>query len=203
LAASGAVDPITLADELERRGQLEEVGGRARIAELGALVPAAGNVRHYAFLVSDAARRREMDSVGAALRRAAHNGGSLSAEVRDRVTAVMRGATSGIRVRGVVPERVRPMGWLWLQRIPLGVPSLLVGEEGVGKGTFTSWLVASTTLGELDGDRFGKPAKVLIIGDEDAFEPVWVPRLFAAGAKLEMLRTLDDGEALDDLAAVG
>src|SRR5581483_2454851 len=37
------VDAITLADELERRGELEEIGGRARINELAALVPASSN----------------------------------------------------------------------------------------------------------------------------------------------------------------
>ena len=35
------VDAITLADELERRGELEEIGGRTRINELAALVPAS------------------------------------------------------------------------------------------------------------------------------------------------------------------
>src|SRR3989442_13520554 len=34
------VDAITLVDELEERNELEEVGGRVRINELAALVPA-------------------------------------------------------------------------------------------------------------------------------------------------------------------
>ena len=37
------VDAITLVDELEERGELEDVGGRVRIHELAALVPAAAN----------------------------------------------------------------------------------------------------------------------------------------------------------------
>ena len=40
------VDAITLVDELERRGELEEVGGRTRINELAALVPATSNAGH-------------------------------------------------------------------------------------------------------------------------------------------------------------
>src|SRR3712207_7836638 len=36
------VDAITLVDELEERGELEEAGGRGRITELAALAPAAG-----------------------------------------------------------------------------------------------------------------------------------------------------------------
>ena len=42
------VDAITLVDELERRGELADVGGKVRIHELAALVPAASNAGHYA-----------------------------------------------------------------------------------------------------------------------------------------------------------
>ena len=40
-----------------------------------------------------------------------------------------------------------------------------------------------------------------MVGDQDGFDPVWVPRLHAAGADLDLVRTLDDGEFLDDFAA--
>lgn len=108
--------------------------------------------------------------------------------------------SSGLRTRGVIMDRVRPIRWLWHRRIPCGLPSLLVGEEGVGKGTVMSWVISRATRGELDGDDGGKPVNVLIIGDEDGFESVWVPRIYAAGGDLSRLRTLDDGEYLDDLA---
>jgi AAA domain len=108
---------------------------------------------------------------------------------------------SGLRTRGVIYERVRPVRWLWTRRIPCGLPSLLVGEEGVGKGTAVAWLVAKATCGQLEGDLKDEPARVLIVGDEDAFEPIWVPRLYAANADLTKVRTLDDEEYLDDLAA--
>ena len=39
------MDAITLVDELEERGELEDVGGRLRVHELAALVPAAGERR--------------------------------------------------------------------------------------------------------------------------------------------------------------
>src|SRR5438067_5587854 len=45
------VDAITLVDELEERGDLEDVGGRVRIHEIAALVPAAANAGHYARIV--------------------------------------------------------------------------------------------------------------------------------------------------------
>ncbi|HKH28381.1 MAG TPA: hypothetical protein VKA61_08590, partial [Sphingomicrobium sp.] len=68
---------------------------------------------------------------------------------------------AGLRTRGVMLERVRPICWLWSRRIPVGSPSLIVGEEGVGKGTFCSWLIARATCGELDGDLAGQPVRVL------------------------------------------
>ena len=37
------VDAITLVDELDQRGELEDAGGKVRIHELAALVPAAAN----------------------------------------------------------------------------------------------------------------------------------------------------------------
>jgi AAA domain len=116
-----------------------------------------------------------------------------------RILDASPGEANGLRTRGVIIERVRPVRWLWARRIPLGLPSLIVGEEGIGKGVCAAWMVARATCGELDGDLEGEPMRVLIIGDEDAFEPIWVPRLYAAGADLEQLQTLDDGEYLDEL----
>src|ERR671939_2067374 len=58
------VDAITLVDELEERGQLEEVGGRVRIHELAALVPATANAAHYARIVHELATLRGLIRVG-------------------------------------------------------------------------------------------------------------------------------------------
>jgi replicative DNA helicase len=58
------VDAITLANELEERGQLEEIGGQARVAELAALVPSTSNVEHYARIVKESAMLRGLVRVG-------------------------------------------------------------------------------------------------------------------------------------------
>ena len=52
------VDAITLVDELEEKGDLEDAGGRVRIHELAALVPAAANAAHYARIVREMATLR-------------------------------------------------------------------------------------------------------------------------------------------------
>ena len=58
------VDAITLVDELEERSELEDVGGRARIHELAALVPATGNSAHYARIVREMAILRGLIRAG-------------------------------------------------------------------------------------------------------------------------------------------
>src|SRR5438128_8352599 len=52
------VDAITLVDELEERSELEDVGGRVRLHELAALVPATANAAHYARIVREMATLR-------------------------------------------------------------------------------------------------------------------------------------------------
>ena len=76
------VDAITLADELDERGELEAVGGTARIAELAALVPAASNVEHYARIVKEVATLRGLVRVGQEITRL---GQERSGETQDLV----------------------------------------------------------------------------------------------------------------------
>src|SRR6266480_2988264 len=52
------VDVLTVCDELERRGQLEEVGGSEYVHSLPNLVPAAANARQYARIVREHAMLR-------------------------------------------------------------------------------------------------------------------------------------------------
>ena len=58
------VDAITLVDQLEERGELEDVGGRPRIHELAALVPATANAAHYARIVHEMGTLRGLIRVG-------------------------------------------------------------------------------------------------------------------------------------------
>jgi replicative DNA helicase len=58
------VDAITIADELDERGELEAVGGQSRIAELAALVPSTSNVEHYARIVKEMSTLRGLVRAG-------------------------------------------------------------------------------------------------------------------------------------------
>ncbi len=58
------VDAITLVDQLEERSELENIGGRVRIHELAALVPATANAAHYARIVREMAVLRGLIRAG-------------------------------------------------------------------------------------------------------------------------------------------
>ena len=201
--SDGSVDALTLVEHLKQAGDLDDIEvdgirGRAAIDLLAASAPDAANWRQHARIVRATAVDRERIGAAHALADSPRDANAIA----DVLTAITRpDGADGLRTRAIDWQRVRPIRWLWHRRIPTGLPSLLVGEEGIGKGTFAAWLIARATRGQLDGDLQGEPVRVLVIGDEDGFEPIWVPRLYAAGADLEMLRTLDDGEYLEDLRA--
>ena len=54
------VDALTVAEELDRAGELEEAGGAGYIHALPSSVPAAANARHYARIVKDHALLRSL-----------------------------------------------------------------------------------------------------------------------------------------------
>jgi replicative DNA helicase len=63
------VDAITVADKLDERGELAEIGGKERIHELAALVPATSNAGHYAKIVREMATLRGLTAVGEQIQR--------------------------------------------------------------------------------------------------------------------------------------
>jgi len=83
------VDAITLADELEERGELDDVGGRVRVNELAALVPAASNAPHYARIVREMATLRGLIRVGTEIARLGMDRDGEAVELVDRAEQVL------------------------------------------------------------------------------------------------------------------
>ncbi len=83
------VDAITIANELDERGQLEEVGGQSRIAELAALVPSTSNVEHYARIVKEMATLRGLVRAGQEITRLGQDRPGEVADLVDRAEQVV------------------------------------------------------------------------------------------------------------------
>src|SRR4051794_14470503 len=78
------VDAITVADKLDERGELEEVGGKQRIHEIATLVPATSNARHYARIVREMATLRGLTVVGEGIQRLGWDRPGEAPELVDR-----------------------------------------------------------------------------------------------------------------------
>ncbi|MDG6106112.1 DUF3987 domain-containing protein [Dactylosporangium aurantiacum] len=82
-AAGQPVDPITIAAYLTETGDLGKVGGAGYLHTLMQATPSAANAGHYAGIVADHARRRQVVELGAQLAQLATSG----ADVADVVAA--------------------------------------------------------------------------------------------------------------------
>src|ERR1700704_6220503 len=78
------VDAITLTDILEERSELEDVGGRVRLHELAALVPATANASHYARIVRETATLRGLIRAGGGISRLRGESPGEAGDVVDR-----------------------------------------------------------------------------------------------------------------------
>lgn len=63
------IDPVTLDEELTRRGKLDEVGGPAFLVDLVRCVPTAANVKAYIDIVYECARLRGILAIAEAIKR--------------------------------------------------------------------------------------------------------------------------------------
>ncbi|MFI6333300.1 AAA family ATPase [Micromonospora chersina] len=87
--------------------------------------------------------------------------------------------------------RMRPVSWTWTNRIPSGALTVIPGREGIGKSLTLAWLTAQVTRGILPGRHHGTPRPVIYAATEDSWSQTIGPRLFAAGADLDMVYRVD------------
>ena len=78
------VDWVTVVDELEKRGDLEAAGGKARVAELAVSVPATANAAHYARIVREMGVLRGLINVGGEVARLGWERPGETEELLDR-----------------------------------------------------------------------------------------------------------------------
>ena len=83
------MDAITLTDELEERSELEDVGGRVRLHELAALVPATANASHYARIVRETATLRGLIRAGGEISRLGWERPGEAGDLVDRAEQVI------------------------------------------------------------------------------------------------------------------
>lgn len=89
---------------------------------------------------------------------------------------------------------MKPVRWIWKDRIAEGTLALLAGREGIGKSTLAYTLVSAVTKGTLEGQFQDKPRSVIVVATEDSWEFTIVPRLKAAQADLDMVLQVEPSD---------
>jgi replicative DNA helicase len=142
------VDPLTLADELARRGELEASGGRDYITFLIDVVPTAANVEYHARIVREKALLRRLIEVSTGIVSEAFEGHIAAAELLDE--AEHRIMQLGQIRGGVDFTRIKELLWPTMERIEAlskggksitGVPSGFADLDEITSGFQPSDLV--------------------------------------------------------------
>jgi replicative DNA helicase len=152
-------DMVTLCDELDRRNQLVELGGAARLVSLINATPSSLHATYYARIVKDAAVKRAAIKAAADITAAAYNGQvaeevvTLAKKQIDAVQAQLLGDAAGMSLEHSLnyyldrlvdlsqPDRFR-VGFPWPslgQLTPYldgGALVAVVANPGAGKTTF-------------------------------------------------------------------
>lgn len=124
------VDAITLSNELDERGQLEDVGGQGRVAELAALVPSTSNVEHYARIVKEMATLRGLVRAGQEITRLGQDRPGEVVDLVDRAEQIVfelgqqRVTSDFSHIEGLLKESFERITQLYESGVDItGVPS--------------------------------------------------------------------------------
>jgi replicative DNA helicase len=99
------IDFLTICDELERRQQLDEIGGAAFITALINAVPTSIHAEHYARIIERSATRRRLIEAAGQIAALAYQEADDVDEVVDRAEQVLFGVSERRVSRELVPVR--------------------------------------------------------------------------------------------------
>ncbi len=97
------VDPVSLADELRRRGQLDDVGGQLEISEIVRQVPSPANAAYYARIVSAAALKRRLIEVGTDIANLGYDDTAEAVDALDSAESLVYQLAEHGRVGNIAP----------------------------------------------------------------------------------------------------
>lgn len=161
-ATGEPVDAATVHDFLEKKGMLEQAGGKARIHELAVLVPATANAAHYAKIVVEQARLRDLLRAGAEIARLGQERPGELDDLIDRAEQIVYGlreryaghnstVKTAFELAEWLDERTKnpmdldegvPSPWSFLPRLLPGRLYVLAGYQADGKTAMSAEFIA-------------------------------------------------------------
>jgi replicative DNA helicase len=109
------VDPLTLADELARRGELEAAGGKDYIGYLVDVVPTAANVEYHARIVREKALLRRLIEASTSIVQSAFDGKNTADELLDEAESRIFQVSQQRGREGFT--RIKELLWPTMERI--------------------------------------------------------------------------------------
>ena len=166
------VDPLTLADELGRRGELEASGGKDYLAQLMDAVPTSANVEYHAKIVREKALLRRLIETSTQIVTEAFEGRTTAAELLDAAESKIFQVSQAQGTGGFT--RIKELLWPTMERIEAlqrggktitGVPSGFSDLDEMTSGFQPADLVIVAARPSM-----GKTAFVLNIAQHAAIE---------------------------------
>jgi len=142
------IDPVTLRDELGRRGELDAIGGADYLADLVDAVPTAANLEYHARIVKDKAILRRLIEASTGIITEAYDGRSTASDLLDKAESRIFQISEQRGNEGF--SRLKEMLWPTMERIEAlqrsgksitGVPSGFVDLDRLTSGFQPSELV--------------------------------------------------------------
>lgn len=198
------IDPFTLAEELNRRGELDAAGGKDYIGFLVDAVPTAANCEFHARIVLDRAQRRALQTHADTASRAASDPTIDTATVArahrdqlDAFLAIVDGGALPPAIRASDAPPAAPLLWTIAELWPAGEIGLTVGDGGSFKSTAAIHMAGAIAGGySVFGHFATMRAPTMIVSAEDSADVVLMRlRAFVVGHGWSP-RVLDDVHVL-------
>jgi hypothetical protein len=188
IASSRVVDPLTLADELKKQGDLELIGGHQYIAGLLDGLPDPPHVEEYVRIIQEISKRRAIASFGQSLSNLATGDTSVS-DLQDDIHRFASHLSSDVLLGSVeiqcwddLPDvfslEVPPVEFVIPDFVQRNGISLFAGAFGVGKSFLFAHKLAVAVVsgGDFLGRRCERRPCLIVDRGENPF-PVIVERL--------------------------
>ena len=197
----GVIDPVTLRDEVDRRGELEGVGGIEYLSYLLDVVPTAANIDYHAKIVRDKALLRRLIEAATGIVQEAYEAKRLADEVLDSAEQRIFLVSETRKTEGFV--RLKELLWPTMERIEslhaggqsiTGVPSGFADLDDKTAGFQNADLVIVAARPSM-----GKTALCLNIAQHAAIEKGIPVAIFSLEmAKAQLVQRLLTSEARVD-----
>lgn len=205
------IDLLTVSDELDAMGVLNEVGGSAYLTALVNQVPSSLNADSYGWIVSGFARRREWIQNANQIAQMAYNLGISVSDIDMKVHEIIESQKKDFNDNIVAAEDAAvhlmetvirgqalgiPSGLPVLDRsigaMPYGETILIVGDATIGKTALCLQIAETNSMNKFDeqGNLTHKGRKVLYISTESKAHTLVARRACGlAGIQQKLLRS--------------